>query len=567
MESLIYPISGKYQKTSVDVSIVIPLYKSYRVVQEQIQRWTSDDDLSVEIIYVDDRCPDASKRSVFKTWNARRDRKKYLVKLVLADFNHGFGGACNLGVQYADGKHIVFLNADTIVTPNWIYPIVELLQDKTVGIVGNLQIKDGGEWHGSIDSAGSEWSWEQMNFMHIGRHIYHGKLLEKPFFPHDAPEDILKVGEREMVTGCCLSIRKELFEMIGGFNAHYRIGYWEDSEICLAARELGHKVMFQPNSVIYHKLHHTGSGTHPFATLNKTYFCNKWVDTQRIDPLVKAKRNLKPVKVRNILVKREAAHGDVMIAAAVLPPIRKKYPGAKVYFSTVCEEVLKGNPNVDCIIKESEIHKNIYQIRYDLDLAYERCPKNNILQAYAAEAGVPIKECELFLKQDPLGQELPGKYVVIHAGRTAWAGRNWHKERFEEIAKRVQAEGYSVVSVGRQGDHHVGDVDLRGATTIQQLAWVMARAKMFIGIDSMPMNVAQAMDTPGVCFFGCVRPETRILRGNMKGIVAKHLDCLGCHQEKPGSVATTECWKKTLDCENNVTVDDMWKEVLCCLNA
>jgi GT2 family glycosyltransferase len=400
MTKLIYPVAGLYRDEPVDVSVIIPLYKSFAVIQEQIQRWVTDEDLKVEIIYVDDKCPQKSKRAVFKSWNKRRDHKKHLIKLVLSETNRGFGGACNLGADYARGKYLVFLNADTIVTPNWVAPMVELLQREDVGLVGNLQIKDGGEWHGSIDGAGSEWSWEHMNFFHIGRHIYQGKLLEEPYYPHNAPQDILEVGEREMLTGCCFAIRSDLFREIGGFNYHYRIGYWEDSEICMTLREMGYKVMFQPESIIYHKLHHSGAGQHPFAEANRNYFHNKWIATQRIDKFVKAKRNVKPVKVSNILVQREAAHGDVLVAAAVLPAIRKQYPSAKIYFATICPEALKGNPYLDHVINIAEKHQHIYQLRYNLDLAYERRPYTNILQAYADEVGVSIEDCKLFIEKE-----------------------------------------------------------------------------------------------------------------------------------------------------------------------
>ena len=40
-------------------------------------------------------------------------------------------------------------------------------------------------------------------------------------------------------------------------------------------REKGYKVLFQPNSIIYHKLSHSNSGSHIYAEHNKKYFFNK----------------------------------------------------------------------------------------------------------------------------------------------------------------------------------------------------------------------------------------------------------------------------------------------------
>ena len=90
----------------------------------------------------------------------------------------------------------------------------------------------------------------------------------------------------------------------------------------------------------------------------------------------------------------------------------------------------------------------------------------------------------------------------------------------------------------------------------------MSKAKAFVGIDSLPMHIAQAFDVPGVSFFGCILPETRLYSKNMQGITAVDLPCLGCHHRKPApSTVTQICDTGTLDCIKNVTVDDMWRKV------
>src|SRR5690606_14221650 len=59
----------------VDVSIIVPLYKSQDVVQKQIATWDlSDDGLTKEIIYCDDACPNNSHLAALKSWEARKGR-------------------------------------------------------------------------------------------------------------------------------------------------------------------------------------------------------------------------------------------------------------------------------------------------------------------------------------------------------------------------------------------------------------------------------------------------------------------------------------------------------------
>jgi GT2 family glycosyltransferase/ADP-heptose:LPS heptosyltransferase len=556
---LLYPIPGKYLvDTPVDVSIIVPLYKSRTVVQEQILRWPYEPNVNTEVVYVDDRCPVRSYQAVLDAWGRRKDAR-HRVKLVLNAENRGFGGACNTGAYHAKGKYLIFLNADTTVTPNWISPMVKLMQDPSVGIVGNLQIKENGRLHGTIDSAGSEWSWEWMNFMHIGRHIYHGEILDKPFHFLAAPKDLFEVQEREMVTGCCYGIRKSLFEEIGGFHIGYQKGYWEDSEMCMAVRSLGYKVMYQPNSVIFHKLAHSGAAK--FADDNAVRFLNKWINSGRLDGLVKAKRLVPNTKVGKILVQRGAAHGDVLVAGAIAPALKKQYPGAKVYYATKCPEVLEDNPWIDGVLDHTT-SGSPFQLIIDLDYAYERLPAKNILDAYAAEALVNTSDSQLFVKQELPECELPEHFVVVHAGRTNWVGRNWKASGFDSIARRIRKTGFKVVCIGSSADYLVDcDLDLRGETTIHQLAGVIAKAKMFVGIDSLPMHLTQAVGTPGVVYFGCIRPETRILRDNITPVVATDCICLGCHHRKlTPAVDNSRCLTGTLACES-VTIDQIWQEV------
>lgn len=45
-------------------------------------------------------------------------------------------------------------------------------------------------------------------------------------------------------------------------------------------------------------------------------------------------------------------------------------------------------------------------------------------------------------------------------------------------------------------------VDLTGELNLKELAALTARAKAFVGVDSAPMHIAAAMQTPTVALFG-----------------------------------------------------------------
>lgn len=563
---ILYPIAGKYNiNESFDISIIIPMYKSKKVIQEQIRRWpTNDSGIKTEIIYVDDNCPEHSSQSVMQGWNKRKDKNLFNVKLVLNQKNKGFGEACNTGAHYAKGKFLIFLNADAIPEPNWLSPIYDAFcNDEKAGIIGNLQLKEGGELHGTIDSAGSEWFWEETNFVHIGRHILNNQLLENPIYPEDLPKELNCLSEREMVTGCCLAIRKNIFNYVGGFNHYYRIGYWEDSELCMSVKELGYKIMFTPESVVWHKLSHSKIGTHIFHDINKQYFMNKWESSGRIDSLVKSKRPIKRNEINRILIKREAANGDVLTSACVASALKEKYPKAKIDFCTGCGQVLYKNPYIDNIVGQYEAFNNLhkYQLVIELDGSYERKPNLNLIQAYADEAGVKKEDCKFFIHTEKVKDYiLPEKYVVVHAGVTNWVGRNWQTEKFESIAQKLLDNNFKVICIGKGADRLVPcTLDLRSRISLFEMSDVIKNATFFVGIDSMPMHIAQITNTPGICYFGSVLPQYRIHNSKMIGINAQDVPCLGCHHKNLApSVSLNVCKTGNLDCEKKLNVDLMW---------
>lgn len=259
--------------------------------------------------------------------------------------------------------------------------------------------------------------------------------------------------------------------------------------------------------------------------------------------------------MNRILIIREGANGDVLVAAAVAPALKKKYPDSTISFYTRCPGVLTGNPYIDHVIPMGN-PLTMFDKIIDLDLAYENRPFTNILQAYANQAGVDRDQCELFVATAPVNKPLLKDYVVMHCGKTKWAGRNWDQAKWRSTALRIH-EWAQIVVVGSGEDIFVPcDVDARNKTTIPQLATIIKDASLFVGIDSLPMHIAQAMGTPGAVFFGSVLPETRILKNNIRPMTAQ-VACLGCHNRKPVPCkGTIECERIDLACENLLTVQE-----------
>jgi ADP-heptose:LPS heptosyltransferase len=332
----------------------------------------------------------------------------------------------------------------------------------------------------------------------------------------------------------------------------------------MTLREKGYKILYQPNSRIGHKLSHSGSGAHPFHSHNTSYFMNKWVASGRIDRLVQDKRPSPLPEVKNVLVKRQGAKGDVLLASGVLAALKKKYPDCNITFCTKCPEVLRNHPHIHRIIENDHGLERTFQLYGNLDLAYEYRPYTSVLESYCDVLGVQPSDCEFFV--DTQEVTVPEKYVVLHAGKTGgnWVGREWTYDHFNTIAKKLIDRGEKVVCVGSDSDFTMTHtMDYRARTTLAQLAYIIKKAKLFVGIDSLPLQICQAMNVPGVAFFGSITPKYRIFRDNVTPVIAEGLDCLGCHHRQlPPATVINRCEKGDSACVARVSVNQMWSTIV-----
>ncbi len=106
-------------------------------------------------------------------------------------------------------------------------------------------------------------------------------------------------------------------------------------------------------------------------------------------------------------------------------------------------------------------------------------------------------------------------YVLLQP-TARWAFKTWSVESFTEVVNHLTALGETVVlCAGRAADEisnvatiHANCakplqvVNLAGCLDLSTLAVLIDRAKLFIGVDSAPMHMAAALQTPSVVLFG-----------------------------------------------------------------
>lgn len=252
------------------VSIIIPLYRRFDFIEHHLLEFQRDPGLRTmaQIIYVVDD-PDIQAAVIAEV---ERLHELYGVplRLVMGLRNRGFSGANNLGAAHADGRHLLFMNSDVIpLAPGWLAAMLAPIGDPDVGIVGaQLLFPEGGVQHAGMD-------FRFLDRFGIWSNQHPGAGL--PPMPDDAaPRDV------PSVTGACLLIPRALFHKVGGWDTGYLIGDFEDSDLCLAVRAAGKRIVLQPAARLTHleRQSFTGIGSDQFRVrmtiMNGVRHQNRW---------------------------------------------------------------------------------------------------------------------------------------------------------------------------------------------------------------------------------------------------------------------------------------------------
>lgn len=150
--------------------------------------------------------------------------------------NLGYAGGNNLGMQIADGDYYAILNPDTRVQNDWLWHLVNALENDTEAGFATPKILLWDD-NDKINTCGNDVTFTGITFC---------RGLDKP------KDDITERLYVSAVSGAAFLVRRSLIEEIGGFDDDYFL-YFEDTDLCLRAALAGYKAIFVPDSIIYHK--------------------------------------------------------------------------------------------------------------------------------------------------------------------------------------------------------------------------------------------------------------------------------------------------------------------------
>lgn len=227
------------------VSIIVVNWNGAHLLEECLTSLLKTVYHNFEIIVIDNNSTDESEQVV---------KKFDSVVFYKHHSNSGYTGGNNIGFRISKGKYLVTLNNDVIVDPHWLdSPVCLLEKHPSAGIISCRQMQ--------------YYDPEKID----GLFSYLKKDLT--FYPYgnnnrfDSKENYSGTGYVLIANGGSAILKKEMVEQIGGFDERF-FAYYDETDLCMRANLHGWKIIYDPNSVVFHK----GSQSFKQVSLKQYYF-------------------------------------------------------------------------------------------------------------------------------------------------------------------------------------------------------------------------------------------------------------------------------------------------------
>ncbi|MGN7305362.1 glycosyltransferase [Bacillus subtilis] len=241
----------------VKTSIIVLTYNQLALTKQCLESiWKHTNNDCIEVIVIDNGSHDGT-----------RDYLKQItsIKAIFNKTNEGFAKACNQGLEVASGDNILFLNNDTVVTNQWLEPMIKLLyQDDKIGMVGPVSNYVSGPQQVPVNYTNVE---EIEDFSRLYCLQQRGRS-----------KAVLRL------VGFCLLVKKKVLDEVGGFDERFVGGSFEDDDLSLRVLQAGYQLKIALDSFVHHHGHATFTGN-PDLSISQLYEENRqrFIDKWKVD--------------------------------------------------------------------------------------------------------------------------------------------------------------------------------------------------------------------------------------------------------------------------------------------
>ena len=242
---------------------------------------------NLEIILADNASTDGSADWVEATFPS--------VRVVRHPKNWLFARGNNAALPHATGRYVLLLNNDVEVPPNWLHPLVDVMeqhpdvaavQPKLLQHTDRQRFEYAGASGGFLDRLGYPFT--------RGRMV---TTMERDRGQYDNPRDVF------WATGAALLLRRSALDRAGALDERFEM-HMEEIDLCWRLQRHGYRIRVEPSSEVYH----IGGASLPQGAPRKAYYNHR-------NSLLMLYKNLPPSEWRRVFPQRVLVDGAIALRA------------------------------------------------------------------------------------------------------------------------------------------------------------------------------------------------------------------------------------------------------------
>lgn len=226
------PVAAPHQ----GVTIVLPVYNAFDVLEECLARVAAHTDLDWHLIAIEDCSPDERVWPMLQGWAADQGDR---VTLLRNDQNLGFIGSVNRALTLAGDRDapVVLLNSDALVPQDWATRLLAPFADDTVATVTPLS-NDAEIFTVPVICQRHPLQPGEADALDVAAQGLNGVLGLV-----DAPTGV----------GFCMALSHRFLDQLPQLDTIFGRGYGEETDWCQKARALGGRNVCVPNLFVEHR--------------------------------------------------------------------------------------------------------------------------------------------------------------------------------------------------------------------------------------------------------------------------------------------------------------------------
>jgi ADP-heptose:LPS heptosyltransferase len=255
----------------------------------------------------------------------------------------------------------------------------------------------------------------------------------------------------------------------------------------------------------------------------------------------------RPWRRPTVELARDGGVGDVLMCTPVLREVKRRNRQCHIRFYTKFEPLINGLPYIDEVLPFEQRPAGVLYMSYEDAVPPEVHLSRIIGDKLGLEVTDTHPDCvtrgDLVENYRQSFAHLPRPRIVFLRRASSWTlNKNWPNPNWLTLISSL-ARNATVIEIGQEDAAAAAIasynyVDLRGKTSLEQLAAVVAASDLYVGPVSGPMHIAVAVGTPSVTICGGYESPRGLehvggVKSTTNVFLSSDLPCSPCWLRKP----------------------------------